>query len=90
MLDPFGVPVKLGSVTANCLLDQDDLTLLHGEAMSFAGKQIRLTARTGAFPGLAAGQPLKVFINEAWVSMQVVSAYQVEDGALTQVTCLPL
>src|SRR5512136_2549258 len=90
MLDVFGVPVKLGTTIANCLFDQDDLVMLRGEAASFAAKQVHLTAQTGAFPGIAAGSTVQVMLNDAWVSFQVVSVYQIEDGALSHIMIAPI
>ena len=83
VLNDFGVPVTLGATTANGVLDLTDIEEVRGEAATFTGKEIAVLVKTGTFAGLAQGATITV----DGVVYKVLTAAQVDDGALTRVLC---
>ncbi len=80
MLSEFGVPVEWGLFCVRGIRDEADVDMLTGQAATFTGRKTGLLVKTGALPGIAAQQVIRV----EGVDYRVASVAEVDDGALTR------
>lgn len=82
MLREFGVPVTLGGVTVNGIVDLSDQDLYNADAGQFTGKVQPVLVKTGALPGLAEHASITVD-GTRYTVIQV--RQEAPDGAFTRV-----
>lgn len=83
---PLGVPIGIGAITVNGIVDESGAGLFEqaGGRPELMGKSVVVTIRTGSLPGLTTGTTINVN-GTAYVVRQY---RRVDDGGLTVIECV--